>query len=70
MRHRLFAQLSLLLITLGASVASFAAFDPFVVRDFRVEGAQRIAEGTIYTNFPKTNAIPSTISANRKRAAL
>ena len=28
------------------------AFDPWVVRNFRVEGAQRIAEGTIYNYLP------------------
>ena len=37
---------------LGISSAAYAAFEPFVVRNFRVEGAQRIAEGTIYNYLP------------------
>ena len=34
------------------STSAWAAFEPFVVRNFRVEGAQRIAEGTIYNYLP------------------
>src|SRR6185503_17645879 len=37
---------------LWTSFAAYAAFEPFVVRNFRVEGAQRIAEGTIYNYLP------------------
>ncbi|MEE8249301.1 MAG: POTRA domain-containing protein, partial [Gammaproteobacteria bacterium] len=40
----------LLACVLGAGVAQ--AFEPWTVRDFRVEGAQRISEGTIYNYLP------------------
>ncbi|MEE8543852.1 MAG: outer membrane protein assembly factor BamA, partial [Gammaproteobacteria bacterium] len=35
---------------LGAGMAQ--AFEPWTVRNFRVEGAQRISEGTIYNSLP------------------
>ena len=40
----------LLACVLGAGMAQ--AFEPWTVRDFRVEGAQRISEGTIYNYLP------------------
>lgn len=44
-------RISLLLACLtGVSLAH--AFDPWTVRNFRVEGAQRISEGTIYNYLP------------------
>ena len=42
---------ALFLATLMASGSSHG-FDEFVVRNFRVEGAQRISEGTIYNYLP------------------
>ena len=45
-------QCAALCVVALASTAAFAAFEPFVVRNFRVEGAQRIAEGTIYNYLP------------------
>src|SRR5688572_21488535 len=36
----------------GWTTAALAAFEPFVVRNFRVDGAQRISEGTIYNYLP------------------
>ena len=49
------------------STTAFAAFEPFVVRNFRVEGAQRIAEGTIYNYLPIN--IGDTVDERRLREA-
>ncbi len=46
---------------------AFAQFEPFVVRNFRVEGAQRIAEGTIYNYLPIN--IGDTVDERRLREA-
>src|SRR5262249_3884670 len=46
------AQLAAALASLAMAVVVHAAITPFVVRNFRVEGAQRIAEGTIYNYLP------------------
>jgi outer membrane protein insertion porin family len=46
-KPRVYAFLACALILDSAS-----AFDPWVVRDFQVEGAQRISEGTIYNYLP------------------
>ncbi len=67
MIHRL-VQLAVLIAGLGASVSGFAATEPFVVRNFRVEGAQRIAEGTIYNYLPIN--IGDTVTEQRLREAL
>jgi outer membrane protein insertion porin family len=48
-------------------MVAHAAFEPFVVRDFRVEGAQRIAEGTIYNYLPIN--IGDTVNEQRLREA-
>ncbi len=61
------AQLAVLIAGLGVSAAGFAAFEPFVVRNFRVEGAQRIAEGTIYNYLPIN--IGDTVTEQRLREA-
>ena len=45
------ARFALLLGGCAASAASHA-WDPFVVRNFSVEGAQRISEGTVYNYLP------------------
>ena len=45
-------QCAVLCAAVLASTAAFTAFEPFVVRNFRVEGAQRIAQGTIYNYLP------------------
>ena len=60
-------KLSLLIIGIAASAASYAAFQPFVVRNFRVEGAQRISEGTIYNYLPIN--IGDTVDEQRLREA-
>jgi outer membrane protein insertion porin family len=49
------------------STSVWAAFEPFVVRNFRVEGAQRIAEGTIYNYLPIN--IGDTVDERRLREA-
>src|SRR5690606_20537654 len=45
-----------------------AAGEPFVVRNFRVEGAQRIPEGTIYNYFPVN--IGDAVTLQRERQAI
>jgi outer membrane protein insertion porin family len=67
MSVRRLAQLSLLVLGIGCSLPSSAAFLPFVVRNFRVEGAQRIAEGTIYNYLPIN--IGDTVDEQRLREA-
>jgi outer membrane protein insertion porin family len=67
MRKPRLATLSLLLIGFGATLSARAAFEPFVVRNFRVEGAQRIAEGTIYNYLPIN--IGDTVDEQRLREA-
>jgi len=42
---------AMFVLCLSASSA-FAAIDPFVVRDMRVEGLQRISEGTVFNYLP------------------
>jgi outer membrane protein insertion porin family len=51
----------------GWASTAFAAFEPFVVRNFRVEGAQRISEGTIYNYLPIN--IGDTVDERRLREA-
>src|SRR5262245_53328911 len=58
-------QCAVLCATVLATTAAFAAFAPFVVRNFRVEGAQRIAEGTIYNYLPIN--IGDTVDEQRLR---
>lgn len=53
---------------LAAASPSHAAFDAFVVRDFAVEGAQRISEGTIYNYLPIN--IGDTVDEQRAREAI
>jgi outer membrane protein insertion porin family len=60
-------QCALLCAAAWTSTAAFAAFEPFVVRNFRVEGAQRIAEGTIYNYLPIN--IGDTVDERRLREA-
>ena len=60
-------KVALLLAGIAASAVSHAAFQPFVVRNFRVEGAQRISEGTIYNYLPIN--IGDTVDEQRLREA-
>jgi outer membrane protein insertion porin family len=62
-----FIQWAALGAALWTSTAALAAFEPFVVRNFRVEGAQRIAEGTIYNYLPIN--IGDTVDERRLREA-
>ncbi|HEY5623715.1 MAG TPA: outer membrane protein assembly factor BamA [Gammaproteobacteria bacterium] len=50
------------------SVSLAQAFDPWTVRNFRVEGAQRISEGTIYNYLPIN--IGDTITDQRVQEAI
>jgi outer membrane protein insertion porin family len=50
LRRRSFASLSAAFLLLLATAAS--AIEPFVVRDMRVEGLQRISEGTVFNYLP------------------
>lgn len=52
----------------GVASAQVDQRDSFIVRDFRVEGAQRIAEGTIYNYLPIN--IGDTVDAQRVREAI
>ena len=61
------AQLAAALAGLVTALAAHAAFAPWVVRNFRVEGAQRIAEGTIYNYLPIN--IGDTIDEQKLREA-
>ena len=67
MKARRFARLALLFVACGVILPSYAAFQPFVVRNFRVEGAQRIQEGTIYNYLPIN--IGDTVDETRLREA-
>ncbi|HLF10140.1 MAG TPA: outer membrane protein assembly factor BamA [Gammaproteobacteria bacterium] len=60
-------RLALFGASLAASGASHA-WDAFVVRDFSVEGAQRISEGTVYNYLPIN--IGDTVDAQRAREAI
>jgi outer membrane protein insertion porin family len=59
--------LALLLCGLPA-VAMSQAWEPFVVRNFSVEGAQRISEGTVYNYLPIN--IGDTVDAQRVRESI
>jgi outer membrane protein insertion porin family len=60
-------QWALLCVASWFCTTAWAAFEPFVVRNFRVEGAQRIAEGTIYNYLPIN--IGDTVDERRLREA-
>jgi outer membrane protein insertion porin family len=61
------ARYAALCVASWTSTAALAAIEPFVVRNFRVEGAQRIAEGTIYNYLPIN--IGDTVDERRLREA-
>ena len=67
MKIRRVARLAVLCAASCIALKAFAAFEPFVVRNFRVEGAQRIAEGTIYNYLPIN--IGDTVDEQRLREA-
>jgi outer membrane protein insertion porin family len=67
MSIRFWARLAAVLASLAAVLSAHAAFEPWVVRNFRVEGAQRIAEGTIYNYLPIN--IGDTVDEQRLREA-
>lgn len=52
MLSRVLRQSSILLTCLMLPVIASASFGPFVVRDMRVEGLQRISEGTVFNYLP------------------
>jgi outer membrane protein insertion porin family len=52
MRDRLVALVSMLLLLAGTASAQLQDPGEFVVRDLRVEGLQRISEGTVYNYLP------------------
>jgi len=58
---------AMLLLCVSASSA-IAAIDPFVVRDMRVEGLQRISEGTVFNYLPIN--IGDTVDYVRVREAI
>ena len=67
MKIRRVARLAVLCAASCIALKALAAFEPFVVRNFRVEGAQRIAEGTIYNYLPIN--IGDTVDEQRLREA-
>ena len=67
MSIRRWARLAATLASLAVVLSAQAAFQSFVVRNFRVEGAQRIAEGTIYNYLPIN--IGDTVDPQRVREA-
>ena len=67
MKTRGVAKLALLLGGCAAGAASHA-WDPFVVRNFSVEGAQRISEGTVYNYLPIN--IGDMVDEQRAREAI
>jgi outer membrane protein insertion porin family len=67
MSIRRWARLAATLASLAVVFSAHAAFQSFVVRNFRVEGAQRIAEGTIYNYLPIN--IGDTVDSQRVREA-
>lgn len=70
MKHRLRVLAALLAVILGLGAAAVPAQEgeAFVVRDMRVEGLQRIAEGTVYNYLPVS--IGDTLDARRIAEAI
>ena len=64
---RCFLVVGVLALTLPATGRA-APFEPFVVADLRVEGLQRIAEGTVYNYLPIN--LGDTVDAQRAREAI
>jgi outer membrane protein insertion porin family len=64
---RTLLSLATTVVALGMSIAA-AAFDPWVVTDFRVVGAQRISEGTVYSYLPIN--IGDTVTDQRVQEAV
>ncbi|MCZ6475479.1 MAG: hypothetical protein O6700_04070 [Gammaproteobacteria bacterium] len=57
-----------LFLTCVLSAGTVQAFEPWIVRNFRVEGAQRISEGTIYNYLPIN--IGDTLTDQRVQEAI
>ena len=70
-RHFLSSKLptALILILSGFvfSAPALSAFQPFVIQDIRVEGLQRISEGTVYNYLPLDRG--DTLNGSSARAA-
>jgi len=60
--------LILLFLGLTFSLPALAAFQPFVIQDIRVEGLQRISEGTVYNYLPLDRG--DTLNSSSARAAI
>jgi outer membrane protein insertion porin family len=60
--------LILLFLGLAFSLPALAAFQPFVIQDIRVEGLQRISEGTVYNYLPLDRG--DTLNSSSARAAI
>ncbi len=61
------ALVALVIATIIPAIAQ-AAFQPFVVKDMRVEGLQRIAEGTVFNYLPVS--LGDTVDGQRAREAV
>ena len=66
--NRILLPLLLLLGCLAWAAPAIAAFSPFVIQDIRVEGLQRISEGTVYNYMPLDRG--DTLNASTARAAI
>ena len=60
--------LILILLGLVFSQSALAEFTPFVIQDLRVEGLQRISEGTVYNYLPLDRG--DTLNSSSARAAI
>ena len=65
---RVVAWVSVWLVGMSVTPQASAQQDPWIVRDFRVEGAQRISEGTIYNYLPIN--IGDTVTDQRIRESI
>ncbi|MDX1561792.1 MAG: POTRA domain-containing protein, partial [Gammaproteobacteria bacterium] len=66
---RIFCRIATVAVLGSLAAQAFAqSFDPWVVRDFRVEGSQKISDGTIYNYLPIN--IGDTVDEVRVREAI
>ena len=67
-KNRFITPLLLLITCLMWASSAFGAFSPFVIHDLRVEGLQRISEGTVYNYLPLDRG--DTLNSSSARAGI
>ena len=67
-KNRFITPLLLLITCLMWASSAFGAFSPFVIQDLRVEGLQRISEGTVYNYLPLDRG--DTLNSSSARAGI